>query len=150
MTITKLTTVATLALLTAACAGPLCQTRGACNRVVLSDSTVAAEQGVVLFAFDSATLTPAGKKALDIQAKYLKNNAAVKAEVEGYTDSTGPEAYNLDLSQRRANAAKAYLVQAGVAADRLTAKGYGETGFVADNATAEGRAQNRRIELAYQ
>ena len=149
MTFTKLATVATLALLTAACT-PHCQTRGACNRVVLSDSAVKAEQGVVLFAFDSATLTSAGKKALDTQAKYMKDNAAVKAEVEGYTDSTGPEEYNLALSQRRADAAKAYLVESGVAANRLTAKGYGETSFVADNATAEGRAQNRRIELAYQ
>lgn len=147
MNIAKLATVATLALLTAACSGTLCQKRSVCDRVVLSDA--ATEQGGVLFAFDSATLTNAGKKALNPQAKYLKENAAVKAEVAGYTDSTGPEEYNLDLSQRRANTAKAYLVEQGVAADRLTAKGYGETSFVADNGTREGRAQNRRIELVF-
>ena len=145
--IKKLAMVTTLALLTAACSGTRCQTRG-CN-VVLSDASLA-KDGVapVLFAFDSATLTKAGQDALDGYVTELKNGDQV-VTVAGYTDSTGPEEYNLDLSKRRAAAAKAYLVKKGVPANRLETKGYGETNFVADNGTAAGRAQNRRIELAY-
>ena len=142
----KVLTVTALALLTAACQGPLCQKRGCA--VVLADQ--AGENAPVLFEFDSARLTPAGEKALAPQAAYLKANPDTKVVVAGYTDSTGPEAYNLRLSQRRAEAAKAYLVQNGVKPCRLTAKGYGETNFVAGNDTAQGRAQNRRIELEIQ
>lgn len=141
----KVLTVTALALLTAACQGPLCQRRGCA--VVLTDQ--AGENAPVLFAFDSARLTPAGEKALAPHAEYLKANADKKVVIAGYTDSTGPEEYNLKLSQRRAEAAKAYLVQQGVKPCRLTAKGYGETNFVADNKTAQGRAQNRRIELEF-
>ena len=158
MNITKMTTIAALALLTAACSGPLCQTRTCSNKMVVSDAAVAAgaataartratAQGPVLFAFDSAELTSAGQSALNPYANYLVKNADKKAEISGYTDSTGSEEYNLKLSQRRAESAKAYLVNKGVAANRLTAKGYGKTNFVADNKTANGRAQNRRIEI---
>lgn len=145
MMIKKLLTVTTLALLTTACAGPLCQSRG-CN-VVLSDS--AAKNAPVLFDFDSAKLTAAGESALAPYAEYLNNNAKKTATIAGYTDDRGDATYNLDLSQRRANAAKDYLVKKGVAANRLKTVGYGETNFVADNASAEGRAQNRRIELEF-
>ena len=146
MTKTKLATVASIALLTAACAGPLCQTRGVCDKVVLSDSVT---QGTVLFAFDSATLTPAGQGVLDSYVTYLKANPTKTAAISGYTDSTGPESYNLGLSKRRAASAKAYFVQNGIAAARVTTQGYGETNFVADNDTREGRAQNRRIEIDF-
>ena len=141
----KLITLTALGLLTAACQGPLCQTRGCA--VVLSDANDA--KAPVLFDFDSATLTPTGQKALAPYAKYLRDNADKTAVIAGYTDDRGPEAYNLDLSQRRGNAAKAYLVKKGIAASRLTAKGYGETDFVAGNDTDEGRARNRRIELEF-
>jgi len=145
--IKKLATVATLALLTAACSGTLCQSRN-CN-VVISDASLA-NGGVkpVLFDFDSATLTTAGKDALNGYVTDLKSGDKV-ITVAGYTDSTGSEDYNLKLSERRAESAKAYLVKKGVPAARLTTKGYGETNFVADNGTAAGRAQNRRIELEY-
>ena len=142
----KLLTITTLALLTSACAGPLCQSRGC--KVVLSDSTTT-KKAPVLFDFDSAKLTAAGESALAPYAKYLNDNAGKTATIAGYTDDRGAEAYNLDLSQRRAKAAKAYLVDKGVAANRLKTVGYGETNFVAGNETAEGRAQNRRIELEF-
>jgi OOP family OmpA-OmpF porin len=67
--------------------------------------------------------------------------------VEGHTDSTGADAYNQALSERRANAVLKYLVDAGVPAARLSARGFGESEPVADNDTAEGRAQNRRVVL---
>ena len=158
MNITKMTTIAALAMLTAACSGPLCQSRGCANKMVVSDAALAAgaaaagttTQKPVLFDFDSAVLTPAGQTALAPYADYLKANADKKAEVAGYTDSVGSDDYNMNLSQRRAEAAKAYLVKKGVSAKQLTAKGYGETNFVADNKTAAGRAQNRRIEIEVQ
>jgi OOP family OmpA-OmpF porin len=67
--------------------------------------------------------------------------------VEGHTDNTGSDAYNQALSVRRANAVLKYLVDAGVPASRLSAQGFGESQPVADNDTAEGRAQNRRVVL---
>ena len=66
-------------------------------------------------------------------------------EVQGHTDSVGAAAYNLNLSQRRADAVKAYLIGKGVSASVLAAKGYGMTQPIASNSTAEGRAQNRRV-----
>jgi len=68
-------------------------------------------------------------------------------DVVGYTDSTGPAKYNQGLSERRAKSVYDYFVSKGIAADRLTTKGYGEERPVASNATREGRAKNRRVEL---
>ena len=146
MTVSKITAVAVLALLTAACSGPLCKTRNLC-RAVISDVTV--EGAPVLFDFDSATLTAAGQKALAPHVQYMLDNPEATAKIEGYTDSMGTEAYNLALSQRRAKAAKKFFVEKGVACKRLTTEGMGETNFVADNETDAGRAQNRRIEIEF-
>jgi hypothetical protein len=74
-------------------------------------------------------------------------HGAMDIEVAGHTDSMGSDAYNMKLSQQRAGAVRNFLISKGVAADRLTAKGYGESQPVADNATREGRIQNRRVEL---
>lgn len=149
MTFSKITTVAALALLTAACAGPLCKTRNLCQ-AVLSDAVVAtAEEKPVLFDFDSATLTNAGREALMPHVQYMLDNPETTAKIEGYTDSMGSEAYNLNLSQRRAKATKKFFVEKGVACKRLTTKGMGETNFIANNDTKEGRAQNRRIEIEF-
>ena len=68
-------------------------------------------------------------------------------EIEGHTDSTGNAAHNLDLSQLRAKTVRAALVAAGIAADRLTTAGLGQTEPVASNDTEAGRAQNRRVEV---
>jgi OOP family OmpA-OmpF porin len=71
----------------------------------------------------------------------------VRVEIRGYTDSSGDWNYNLDLSQRRADSVKNYLVNSGIATDRIVSKGYGEADPVASNSTASGRAENRRIEF---
>lgn len=104
----------------------------------------------VNFDHDKATLREDAHPILDQAAEGLKEWGDVKVEVAGYTDSRGKDKYNLKLSQRRAEAVRAYLISKGVAADRLTAKGFGETKPVADNKTAEGRFKNRRVELIEQ
>jgi len=79
-------------------------------------------------------------------ADFLKDSPAYKANIVGYTDSVGTDAYNQKLSLKRANATKEILLKDGVAADRLTAEGKGEANPIASNATEEGRALNRRVE----
>jgi len=100
-----------------------------------------------LFAFDSAELNMADKAALDKAVKQIKAEKAEKVLVKAYADSTGPAEYNLTLSQRRADAVAAYLVKEGVCQKKITAKGYGSTTAFDANATAAGRAQNRRAEI---
>ena len=68
-------------------------------------------------------------------------------ELKGYTDSVGSDAYNLRLSQRRADAVRKEMIKRGAPADRITAKGYGEANPIGDNSTKAGRAKNRRVEL---
>jgi outer membrane protein OmpA-like peptidoglycan-associated protein len=101
----------------------------------------------VQFEKNSDALTAASHAVLDEVADSLRANADVNVEIAGHTDATGEDAYNLGLSRRRAEAVRAYLVRRGVAAERLAARGYGETQPVADNDTRDGRAQNRRVEL---
>ena len=104
------------------------------------------------FAVSSSTLKPEAKVALTDAA--IKINTILpslppdyKIWVQGHTDSTGTLAYNMKLSDRRAQAVKAFLITKGVPADRLEAKGYGPTKPVATNKTAEGRTLNRRVSL---
>lgn len=106
-----------------------------------------------LFAFDSATLTDESKSALeeyiaayrvDLRPELAK---AYEGVIIGYTDSTGDPEYNLDLSLRRAQAVRDYLVETGVPADKLRVIGRGKADPIAPNTTAEGRAQNRRVEI---
>ena len=101
----------------------------------------------VNFEFNSAELTHGSYAVLDDVAASLKDWPEVRVEVGGHTDYMGDDAYNQRLSERRAAAVRDYLISKGVAADRLTAKGYGESQPVSDNGTAEGRAKNRRVEL---
>jgi outer membrane protein OmpA-like peptidoglycan-associated protein len=112
----------------------------------------AAPQKLVLegvnFDFDKATLRQEDVSDLDKNVEALKAWGDVNIEVAGHTDSKGSDAYNMKLSQQRAEAVRNFLISRGVAADRLTAKGYGESQPVADNATEEGRFKNRRVELA--
>ncbi len=99
----------------------------------------------VTFVTGSANLTGASRTTLDRVVKVLAENTGVKAEVQGHTDNQGNAAANLALSTARAKAVVAYLVGKGIAADRLTARGYGQTKPVASNATPAGRAKNRRV-----
>jgi OOP family OmpA-OmpF porin len=101
----------------------------------------------VNFDNDQATLRPDAIGILDRAAISLKEWGAVKVEIAGHTDSNNTDEYNQKLSERRANAVRDFLIGKGIAADRLTAKGYGESRPIADNNTEEGRAQNRRVEM---
>ncbi|WP_188109662.1 OmpA family protein [Pseudohalioglobus sediminis] len=107
---------------------------------------VASIKLMVNFGFDSTTVQEQYFADLGELAAFLKRFEDVYVDIEGHTDSTGPEDYNQGLSQRRAQAVVDYLVnEHGIAAQRLEPKGYGESQPVADNSTAEGRAENRRV-----
>ncbi len=99
------------------------------------------------FKFDHSDLTPAGRAVEDENAAVLKENPDVKVEIAGHTDSVGTEKYNQALSERRANTVYNYLVSKGISKDRFRVVGYGELKPATSNATAEGRAKNRRVEL---
>jgi outer membrane protein OmpA-like peptidoglycan-associated protein len=99
------------------------------------------------FETGKSTIDPASAKTLDAAAAALKAAADMRAEVAGHTDNVGTPEANLTLSQDRAQAVMAALVERGINADRLTAKGYGQTAPIADNRSEEGRAKNRRVEL---
>ena len=101
----------------------------------------------VNFEFDSATLTSEAEMILDGVAAKLSANENVYVRLEGHTDSTGPEAYNLDLSQRRADSVRDYLAAHGIDPSHIRATGYGEEQPIATNETRAGRAENRRVEL---
>lgn len=104
--------------------------------------------GSVLFTTGKAELLPAAQVKLNDVAKALtEQDPESKMVVEGYTDSQGAVAYNQELSQRRAQSVRDYLVSRGIASDRITAEGYGLSRAIGDNGTAEGRANNRRVEI---
>lgn len=100
----------------------------------------------LLFEVDKASLKPAAGAELDALVTALKENKSMRLEIGGHTDNTGSEAYNLDLSERRASAVRDYLVLHGVDFQRLAIKGYGASVPVTVNTTVEGRAENRRVE----
>ena len=101
----------------------------------------------VTFETDSMQLTPEGRQTLDGVAATLRDEEDLKVEIAGHTDAVGSEAYNTLLSQQRADAVRAYLVEQGIDEERLTAVGYGELEPVATNDTDEGRGSNRRVEF---
>jgi outer membrane protein OmpA-like peptidoglycan-associated protein len=102
----------------------------------------------VLFDFNKSTLQPSSDAALQPVATLMAADKTLKLEIQGHTDNVGNDAYNQTLSEARAKAVATWLTQHGVAADRLTPKGYGKTKPVADNGSDEGRAKNRRVEIA--
>ena len=99
------------------------------------------------FDFDKAVLKPEGKAKLDDLAGKVSGIALEVVIAVGHTDSTGAAGYNQALSNRRAEAVKAYLVSKGIESNRIYTEGKGLTQPVADNATREGRAKNRRVEV---
>lgn len=101
----------------------------------------------LLFAFGSSELSSDAKSRLDGLAEKLRGHPEMNVSVGGYTDATGPEAYNLGLAQARAAAVRSYLVSRKLEADRIVAVGYGEVSPVASNDSAAGRRSNRRVEI---
>ncbi|RMG83732.1 MAG: OmpA family protein [Bacteroidetes bacterium] len=99
--------------------------------------------------FDSgkSTLRPESYKALNNLAEVMLHKKSMKIEIAGHTDSDGDDEANMKLSQARAEAVKSYLIKKGIEAERIVAKGYGETQPVASNDTEEGKQKNRRTEV---
>ena len=113
--------------------------------------TVVTLSGSVLFASGKSELLPSATSRLTQVAEALAaGDPGAHFIVEGYTDSTGRAEFNQQLSEARAQAVREFLVEHGVAADRIESRGLGETQPVASNATAEGRANNRRVEIVIQ
>ena len=103
--------------------------------------------GNVLFDLNQATLKPAGMTNVQQLASFLQQNPERQVIVEGYTDSTGSDSYNQQLSERRANTIKTALVSMGISPNRIVTRGYGKAFPVASNSTAADRAMNRRVEV---
>ncbi|MBB3329809.1 outer membrane protein OmpA-like peptidoglycan-associated protein [Halomonas campaniensis] len=101
----------------------------------------------VTFGFDSSELTMSARNALNDVASILTQYDDTRVNIGGHTDSTGNADYNQRLSERRAEAVGNYLAQSGVARNRLYMTGYGQSQPVDSNATEQGRAQNRRVEI---
>ncbi|MGH7607784.1 MAG: OmpA family protein, partial [Gemmatimonadales bacterium] len=101
----------------------------------------------VNFQTGRSVLTSTSYRILEQVAASLIANPEIRIEVAGYTDSTGSAAVNMRLSNARAAAVRAYLALRGVSPDRMEARGYGASNYIAPNSTPEGRAQNRRVEL---
>lgn len=102
----------------------------------------------ILFATGEATLLPASHQQLNELVQVLQENPNLHLLISGHTDNQGSEAYNLQLSQKRADSVVAYLVQQGISPARLQSKGYGFSQPIESNTTERGRAQNRRIEAS--
>lgn len=101
----------------------------------------------ILFASNSSTLNAASRTSLDKFATSLKNNPDTDVKIYGHTDSTGSDAINNPLSQRRAKSVYKYLLSSGIAGTRIDYQGFGSTQPIADNSTVAGRSQNRRVEV---
>jgi VWFA-related protein len=101
----------------------------------------------ILFSFGSTELSPRALTQLDTVLAILNSSRAVRVEVQGHTDSVGTAGYNLELSQKRANKVRDYLVKCGIDSSRALATGFGPQYPIASNGTEEGRAQNRRTEF---
>ena len=99
------------------------------------------------FDFDKSNIRPQDAAVLDEAASTLKEHGNISINVNGYCDAIGTMKYNQKLSERRSDAVVKYLADHGVAESRMSPHGFGKTDFVATNKTADGRAQNRRVEL---
>jgi outer membrane protein OmpA-like peptidoglycan-associated protein len=101
----------------------------------------------VLFDSGRAELKAGAFRTVDRLATFMRDHPERSLEVEGYTDSVGSDALNMTLSQRRADAVRAALLERGVEGSRITTSGLGKASPVASNDTAEGRQRNRRVEI---
>jgi outer membrane protein OmpA-like peptidoglycan-associated protein len=114
--------------------------------IVVTETKIELKQ-TVYFDTNKATIKAVSFPLLNEVAQALADNPKIAVRVEGHTDSQGNDAFNMKLSQRRAESVRTYLVGKGVAVDRMDAQGFGETVPIADNRTGAGRAQNRRVEF---
>ncbi len=101
----------------------------------------------VYFEFNKWNLLPASYTELDKVVKFMTENPKVEIELSGHTDNVGKQEYNQNLSQKRAEAVRAYVLSRGIDSKRITAKGYGMNKPIASNETSMGRDQNRRVEF---
>lgn len=102
---------------------------------------------LVLFDFNKYEVKNKVKGSLNTLAKALEENADIRIKIDGYTDFIGSEGYNLELSVKRAKSIRNYLVDRGVKSSNISIEGYGKQNPIANNATAAGRAKNRRVEF---
>jgi len=121
-----------------------------CPDIEKVQQTIATEATQIFFASSSDKLTASSWEAINKVAEILKNNPGLKIVIEGYSDNSGIEVKNLDLSKKRAAATKKALEKSGVNASRITTAGYGPQNPIADNSTPEGRLKNRRVEIKIQ
>jgi outer membrane protein OmpA-like peptidoglycan-associated protein len=112
-----------------------------------TDRGIVLTLGDVLFDTGRAELNPGAASKMDQLAQFLAQHPDRRAEIDGFTDSVGSDAYNQELSQRRANAVKAALVTRGVDPTRINTQGYGKAYPVASNTDSGGRQLNRRVEV---
>jgi outer membrane protein OmpA-like peptidoglycan-associated protein len=115
--------------------------------VAVVRKVVLSEKEQVLFDFDKADLKPAGQKIIAEVVQEMKENPQLRAHLVGHADSVGSDQYNMGLSKRRAESVRNAMVRMGVPAANITVDWKGESQPVASNATREGRAQNRRVEI---
>ena len=104
----------------------------------------------VNFKSNSSELTPGSNKELDKAVAAMNKYPQLRIEIQAHSDSMGEAGYNQSLSDKRANSVRDYMIDKGIAANRMEAKGYGESQPIADNGTKEGRLTNRRVELKVQ
>lgn len=102
---------------------------------------------LVLFDFNKYEVKNKVKGSLNTLAKALEENPDIRIKIDGYTDFIGSEGYNLELSVKRAKSIRNYLVDRGVKSSNISIEGYGKQNPIANNATAAGRAKNRRVEF---
>jgi OmpA-OmpF porin, OOP family len=139
----SLTVVGVLALVALnGCARRPARTTGAPPRMTKLESLAGPH-----FAYNTSDLTPEGRAKVRGLAATLNKYPDRRVDVYGYTDSNGSDAHNQLLSERRADTVKQALIEDGVSASRISTRGEGASNPVASNATAEGRAQNRRVEI---
>lgn len=112
---------------------------------ILTDGKIVTH--AIKFDVNKWNIKPESMGFLNQMAAWLKQNPAIKLEVDGYTDSDGNADANIKLSQQRADAVSKQLVSMGIDASRLVAKGFGANKPISDNATPEGKANNRRVEF---
>jgi len=124
-----------------------CGTSSATAPLTVVLRVVLTEKGKVLFDFDKADLKPEAKRQLAVVLQALREQPALHTQIVGHTDGVGSDAYNLKLSQRRAESVATYLVQQGVARQTIKTDWRGKREPITSNATAAGRAQNRRVEI---